>query len=192
MAKIYEFLAEGFEEIEAFAPLIPLRRSGVEVVLVSVTGEKVVHSVHGLNIISDVLFEEVGDFSDADMLMLPGGLPGAENLNAHKGLREVLSKHAAAGKRIGAICAAPMVLGSLGILEGKKATCYPGFEGFLKGAEVTGEPVTEDGMIITANGPGAALPYAFRILSYFVGEAEVKEMQDAMMYTRFVEWVAAK
>ena len=120
MAKIYEFLANGFEDIEGLAPVDILRRGGIDVVTVSITGSEFVETAHGITLKADAIFEDV-DFSDADMLLLPGGMPGSANLNAHNGVREVLVKHNEAGKRIGAICAAPMVLGSLGLLDGKKA-----------------------------------------------------------------------
>lgn len=186
MAKVYEFLAEGFEEIEAIAPIDILRRGHVEVKTVSITGCKKVLSAHGVTILADTIFEEAGDFSDADMLLLPGGMPGSTHLNVHEGLRELLLRHHAAGKKIGAICAAPMVLGSLGILKDKKATCSPGFQKHLVGATYTGELFQEDGNIITGEGPAATLPYAYRILSYFVGETETKALKDSMQYTHLI------
>ncbi len=182
MAKVYEFLANGFEEIEALAPVDILRRGGVEIKTVSITGSKEVETSHGISMKADLLFEECGDFSDADMLMLPGGLPGSTSLNEHEGLRKLLVRHAETGKRIGAICAAPMVLGSVGLLKGKKATCYPGFEKFLDGAEYTAELVTEDGNIITGEGPAATLPYAYTILAYFRGDEAAESIMQGMMY----------
>lgn len=182
MAKIYEFLADGFEDIEALAPVDILRRGGVEIKTVSVTGSRYVETAHGVTVKADLLFEEGGGFADADMLMLPGGMPGSQSLNGHEGLRALLLRHHGEGKRIGAICAAPMVLGSLGLLRGKRATCYPGFEKFLDGAEYTAELVTEDGGIITGEGPAASLPYAYRILSYFRGEDVTGGIEQDMMY----------
>lgn len=131
MAKVYEFLATGFEEIEALIPLDIMRRAGVEFKTVSVTGAKEVESAHGVKITADLLFEEA-DLSDADLLMLPGGLPGATNLNEHVGVKKSLIEQNRKGKMIGAICAAPMVLGGIGLLRGKRATCYPGFEKYLE------------------------------------------------------------
>jgi 4-methyl-5(b-hydroxyethyl)-thiazole monophosphate biosynthesis len=107
-------------------------------------------------------------------------------LNAHDGLKKVLLAQNAAGKRIGAICAAPLILGGLGILKGKKATCYPGFENTLTGAEYTPVLVQEDGNITTGEGPAAAFPYAYKILSYFVGEETAKNVADGMMYTHLM------
>ena len=186
MAKIYVFLAEGFEEIEALAPVDVLRRGGQEVVTLSVTGQQRVCSSHGVTIEADQLLEDV-NVDDADVLLLPGGMPGASNLNAHNGVREALLKHNEAGKRIGAICAAPMVLGSLGLLDGKKATCYPGFEDYLTGAEYTATLYQEADNIITGEGPAAAFPYAYKILSYFVGEEATKQMQEGMMYAHLMQ-----
>ena len=186
MAKIYEFLANGFEEVEALAPVDIFRRAGVEIQTVSVTGSEWVESSHGVTIKADVKFEDMYNFDDADMLMLPGGMPGATNLNEHAGVRETLLAHNAKGKHIGAICAAPMVLGSLGLLKGRKATCYPGFEKYLEGAEYTAELFTIDGNIITGEGPAATFPYAYEILKMFVGEAKTKELQQQMLYDRLM------
>jgi 4-methyl-5(b-hydroxyethyl)-thiazole monophosphate biosynthesis len=187
MAKVYEFLANGFEEVEALAPVDILRRGGVEIKTVSVTGSELVESSHGVTIKADLKFEEAGDYSDADLLMIPGGLPGATNLNAHEGVRNALLAQYENGRRVGAICAAPMVLGSLGILKGKRATCSPGFEKYLTGAEYTAELVTEDGNIITGEGPAASFPYAYRILSYFIGDDAVAELQAKMQYAHLME-----
>ncbi len=186
MAKVYEFLANGFEEIEALAPVDILRRGGVDVKTVSITGSERAESSHGITVKADLVFEQAGDFADADMLLLPGGLPGATNLNAHEGVRCALQRQYDGGRRIGAICAAPMVLGSLGLLEGKKATCSPGFEKYLTGADYTAQLFQEDGTIITGEGPAATLPYAYRILSYFVGEDAVRTLQRNMQYAHLM------
>ena len=148
MAKVYVFLADGFEDVEALIPIDVLRRGGVEVVTVSTTDFPLVESAHGVNIEADLQFEQC-DFSDADLLMLPGGMPGAANLYSHEGVCKAVCDQAAAGKKIAAICAAPaVVLAQLGLLEGKKATCYPGFEQVLKdaGAQYTGDLVTVNDM----------------------------------------------
>ncbi len=186
MAKVYEFLANGFEDIEALAPVDILRRGGVEIKTVSITGNEWVETSHGITLKADLKFEDIDSFEDADMLLLPGGMPGSANLNAHDGLKKVLLAQNAAGKRIGAICAAPLILGGLGILKGKKATCYPGFENTLTGAEYTPVIVQEDGNITTGEGPAAAFPYAYKILSYFAGEETAKNVADGMMYTHLM------
>jgi len=115
MAKVYEFLANGFEEIEALAPVDILRRGGIEVKTVSITGSEYAESSHGITVKADLVFEKAGDFSDADLLMLPGGMPGATNLKEHQGVREALLRQFNSGKLVSAICAGPMVLGSLGM-----------------------------------------------------------------------------
>ena len=117
MAKAYEFLANGFEDIEALAPVDILRRGGVEVKTVSISNNLMVESANGITVKADLLFDEVNDFSDADILMLPGGMPGAANLNLHEGLRKLLVKQNENGKRLGAICAAPMVLERARVLK---------------------------------------------------------------------------
>ncbi|ERK39068.1 DJ-1 family protein [Segatella baroniae F0067] len=186
MAKVYEFVANGFEEIEGLAPVDILRRGGVDIKTVSVTGSEFVESSHGVTIKADIKFEDA-DLRDADMLLLPGGLPGSVNLNEHEGVREALKRQNAAGKRIGAICAAPMVLASCGILDGRKATCSPGFEKhFNASTTYTGALFQEDGNVITGEGPAATLPYAYRILRYFVDEARVRELEKGMQYAHLM------
>lgn len=126
MKKVYVFLAEGFEEMEAVTPIDLLRRAGVDAKLVSVTGNRAVTGAHGVTYLADLLFEEIEE--DADMLVLPGGLPGTTNLQAHEGLTKLLLKQHEAHKWVAAICAAPMVLGALGIVKDRHATIYPGIE----------------------------------------------------------------
>ena len=183
---VYEFLATGFEEVEALAPVDILRRGGVEIKTVSVTGDLVVESAHGVGIRADLLFDEA-DLASADLLMLPGGLPGATNLNAHEGLRRALTEHNAKGRRIAAICAAPLVLGGLGLLEGRRATCYPGFEKYMTGATYTAELFTTDGNITTGRGPAAVLPYSYAILEQLAGADTAKAVRDGMIYTQLME-----
>lgn len=183
---VYVFLADGFEDIEALAPIDILRRGGVDVKTVSVMGSDYVETAHGITLKADAKFEDITDFENADLLLLPGGMPGALHLKNHKGLAEVLLAHHAEGKYIGAICAAPMVLGGLGLLQGKKATCYPGFEKYLDGAVYTADIVTIDGNIITGRGPAAALPYGYALLSLFVDKDTVKSIEDGMIYTQLM------
>lgn len=184
MAKVYVFLADGFEDVEALIPIDVLRRGGVEVVTVSTTDFPLVESAHGVNIEADLQFEQC-DFSDADLLMLPGGMPGAANLYSHEGVCKAVCDQAAAGKKIAAICAAPaVVLAQLGLLEGKKATCYPGFEQVLKdaGAQYTGDLVTVDGNITTGEGPAAAFPYAYELLSQLVNKEVSDQIAEGMRF----------
>ena len=181
MIKVYEFLATGFEEVEALAPIDILRRGGIDAQTVIITGQRTVVGAHGVGVESDILFEEVKDFEQAALLILPGGLPGATNLRDHAELCRVLSAHAAAGKDLAAICAAPLVLGHLNLVEGKRATCYPGFEKFLTGATYTRELVTVDGHIITGAGPAAALPFGYTLLARLRDAATADTIQRQML-----------
>lgn len=181
MKTIYVFLANGFEEIEALGTVDILRRAGLRVITISVMEKKEVASAHNVAVTSDGLFKDFS-FEDAAMLVLPGGMPGASNLKEHPGLEKLLVEFAAADKPLAAICAAPMVLGNLGLLNGKKATCYPGFESFLTGAEYTGALVERDGEIITGKGPGATFLFAFAIVEKFCGEEKVRELKEGMLF----------
>ena len=180
MKSICIFLAEGFEEMEAMFPLDILRRGGMDVKLVSVTGEKAVRSSHGVTIMADALFENVSE-EDVEMIVLPGGLPGATNLDAHEGLGKLIMTFAEAGRPLSAICAAPLVYGKRGLLKGKKVTCYPGFEKYLEGAEYTAALVEKDGNFITGKGPGAAMAFSFAIAEKYVGAEKVTELKQGMM-----------
>ena len=184
--KVYQFMADGFEDIEALIPLDVMRRGGVEFVTVSINGSKEVTSSHGVTMKTDMMFEGAC-FDDADLLMLPGGMPGAENLNNHEGVKKALTAQAEKGKLVAAICAAPMVLGGLGLLKGRRATCYPGFEEFLTGAEYTEELCTVDGNIITGEGPAAALPYAYTLLRMLAGEATSYAIAEGMRFVHLME-----
>jgi 4-methyl-5(b-hydroxyethyl)-thiazole monophosphate biosynthesis len=182
MAKVYVFLANGFEDVEALIPVDVLRRGGVEVVTVSTSDDLIVESAHGVGICADIMFEQ-GDFTDADLLMLPGGMPGASNLFEHEGVCKALEAQFAAGKKISAICAAPaVVLAQLGILDGKQATCYPGFEQMLTKATYTADLVTVDGQITTAEGPAAAFPYAYELLSQLVDQQTSDQIAEGMRF----------
>ena len=181
MSKIYTFLADGFEEIEALAPVDILRRANHEVVTVSINGTLWVQSSHGVTVKADTTIEEA-DTTDADMLLLPGGMPGATHLNQHEGVRKALLDHDASGKLIGAICAAPMVLGTLGLLKGRRATCAPGFETYLEGATYTGELVNTDGRFTTGSGAAASLTYAYTLLAQLSDATTVSTLQKKMEY----------
>lgn len=166
MAKVYIFLANGVEEIEALSVVDILRRGGVEAVTVSISGKKTILGSHNIEIGADVLFDEDA-LMDGDMLVLPGGLKGTNALMAHEGLRNLLFAYRDAGKYITAICAAPSVLGMNGILKGRRATCYPGFEDKLLGATVLTDGVVKDGNLITGKGMGVSIPFALTLLSVF-------------------------
>lgn len=187
MAKVYEFLANGFEEIEGLAPVDIFRRAGIDIKTVSVTGSDFVETSHGVTVKADLKFEDAGDFGDADLLMIPGGMPGAKNLNEHEGVRKALKKQYDSGKRVAAICAAPAVLASIGILDGKRATCSPGWEKhFNDSTTYTGALFEEDGLITTGEGPAATLPYAYHILGYFVPEEQVKALEKKMQFAHLI------
>ena len=180
MKTIFVFLADGFEEIEALTPVDILRRAGLSVKTVSVMDEQVVAGAHGVPVLADVMFDEV-NAEDAEMILLPGGLPGATNLDAHQGLSQMILDFAKEEKPLAAICAAPLVFGNRGLLEGKKATCYPGFETYLKGAQYTAALVEKDGNFITGKGPGAAMEFAFAMVEKYFGMDKVNELKQGMM-----------
>ena len=176
MGTVYAFFADGFEEIEAFTAIDTLRRAGLNVEIVSVTPDEIVVGAHDVSVLCDINFENC-DFFDAELLLLPGGMPGAATLDKHEGLRKLILD-------IAAICAAPMVLGKLGLLKGKKATCYPSFEQYLDGAECVNAHVVRDGNIITGMGPGAAMEFALTIVDLLVGKEKVDELVEAMCVKR--------
>jgi len=180
MKHLYLFLATGFEEIEAIATIDILRRAGLDIKSVSISDDLKVTGTHGISVEADCLFTEV-DFKEAEMLILPGGMPGTKNLNVHEGLKTAIAKHAKADKPLAAICAAPMILGQLGILEGREATCYPGNEIHLKGAILSEYMVVQDGNIITASGPGVAAEFALQIVEHFLGEEKMEEISKALL-----------
>ena len=180
MKNIFVFLAEGFEEIEALTPVDVLRRAGLSVQTVSVMDEQIVAGAHGVPVLADKMFAEINP-EDAEMILLPGGLPGATNLDAHEGLGQMIQDFAKEDKPLAAICAAPLVFGNRGLLQGKKATCYPGFETYLQGAEYTAALVEKDGNFITGKGPGAAMEFAFAIVEKYCGIDKVNELKQGMM-----------
>ncbi|MDR0794978.1 MAG: DJ-1/PfpI family protein [Tannerella sp.] len=179
--KAYLFLATGFEEIEAIATIDILRRGGVDVKTVSITGNHTVSGVHQIPVWADYLFEEA-DFSDGDTFILPGGGPGSFMLNDDERLKQLLVEKNEQNKWIAAICAAPLVLGGLGLLKGKKAICYPGMESYIEGAILTHSPVVTDGNIITGMGPGQAFNFGLAILAKMQGqEAADKVARDLLL-----------
>ncbi len=181
MKRVYVFLAQGFEEMEALGPVDILRRGGVEVLTVSITDCYEVVGAHGVRVMADRLLGEI-DAEGADLLLLPGGMPGAKNLLDCRPLHRLLTTHHQNGKLLGAICAAPMVLGQLGLLKGRRATCYPGFEHLLTGATTTNELVTVDGLIVTGKGPAATFDYGFTLLSMLSSEEKRREVAQGMMF----------
>ena len=181
MKKVYLFLADGFETVEALAPVDVMRRAGLDVVTVSIMERREVVSAQNVTVVADALYEEVA-FDDASALVLPGGGVGTDNLSAHGPLREALVAAHERGLLVAAICAAPMVLGRIGILQGRKATCYPGCEGDLFGAEYTVAAVQEDGNIITGCGPGVSFDFGFAIVERLCGAGTVATLRSQMQF----------
>lgn len=180
MKKVYVFLAEGFEEMEAVTPVDLLRRVNVDAKFVSITGDKAVTGAHGVTYQADLLFEEIED--DADMLVLPGGMPGTMNLMAHEGLAELLVKQYNDRKWVAAICAAPMVLGALGIVMGRFATIYPGMEEYLVGTDLSAEEVCVSGNVITSRAPGTAVPFALKLVEVLVSESYAEHLKKEIVF----------
>lgn len=180
--KIAVHMANGFEEIEAISIIDVLRRAGLDVVVVSVTGRLEVNGAHQIKILADKLFEEV-NYNEVSMIVLPGGMPGASNLDAHEGLKAQIVKFNNANKPLAAICAAPLVYGNLGILSGKQVVCYPGFEKYLRGAEVVNKPVAESGNVITGRGPGAAIQFALKLVEKLVSPEKAEILAGQMLVT---------
>ncbi|MDR0612262.1 MAG: DJ-1/PfpI family protein [Dysgonamonadaceae bacterium] len=180
MKKVFVFLSDGFEETEAIATTDVMLRGELDVTTVSVTGKLQVTGAHGIAVNAQALFENT-DFSKGEMLVLPGGMPGASNLNAHRGLKNLLKQYAQEGKKLAAICAAPLVLGGLDLLQGKKATAYPGFESTLKGAEYVTAGIVKDGNIITGKGPGFALDFGLAIVEELQGKAKAKAVAEGLL-----------
>ena len=173
----YLFLDNGFEEIEAITTVDLLRRANINLTTVSVTGKAMVLGAHNIAIEADGLIEDI-DFSDAEMLILPGGATKLDDCHA---LCDLLVQHNEAGKLIAAICAAPSVLGKLGILAGKQATCYPGFEQYL-GESYIGGFVVESKNVITAKGPGLSSDFAFCLIEKLAGSEVADQVYDTAQY----------
>ena len=178
--KVAVHLADGFEEIEAITIIDVLRRAGVDVVTVSITGKLDVYGAHQIKVSADVIFEQV-NYDEIFMIVLPGGMPGSSNLNEHKDLRAQIVLFNDANKQLAAICAAPLVYGNLGILNGRRAVCYPGFEKYLKGADILNIPVTESGNITTGRGPGVAIKFALKLVEKLVSVQEAEQVADQML-----------
>lgn len=183
MKTSFLFLAAGFEEIEALTAVDVLRRAGMPVKTVSITHSLQVTGAHGITVAADVLYDNTL-FDDPLWLILPGGMPGAENLYDYAPLQGLLERQAKSSEgKIAAICASPaVVLGQLGLLEGKNATCYPGFEDKMIGANPLPEPVVVDENILTGNGPANSLPFALEIVKVTLGDQIAREVGGGMLY----------
>ncbi len=195
MSKLAVFFAEGYEEIEALTVVDICRRCGLEIDMVSVPGaeagnnaaseqdERWIRSSHNVNVQMDKTIAEV-NFEDYDMLILPGGKLGTENLEAHEGLMAQVDAFYRGGRYVAAICAAPSILGHRGILKGRKACCYPGFESQLEGADVTEGPVEISDKVVTARGMGASVDFALAIAGIFCGQDKAGQLAETICYRR--------
>lgn len=179
---IYCFLADGFEELEAIAPIDILRRADIEVVTVGVTGD-VINGRHGIKVTADCLIENIELSDKLEGVILPGGLPGATNLEESDGVQKAIDFAASEGKLVCAICAAPQILGHKGLLKGKEAIAYPGFEDELEGAIISKDFVAVDGNFITAKGAGVATDFGFEIVAAIKGR-EVSDKIKAAIQCR--------
>ncbi len=178
---VYAFLADGFEETEAIAVIDTIKRGGISVCTVSITEDKMVKGSHDIRIEADEVISGI-DFDKADMLFLPGGMPGTLNLLNCELLTEQIKKFNTEGKKLAAICAAPSVFGQLGILKGKKAICYPGFEEKLTGAQITNEKVVKDGNVFTSKGMGTAIDLGLEIVAEYMGRGKADEVAKSIQY----------
>ncbi|MBO5207767.1 MAG: DJ-1/PfpI family protein [Lachnospiraceae bacterium] len=181
MSKVSVFFAPGYEEIEALTVVDILRRAGIEVDMVSITGEKKVTGSHKITVEMDKLFEEV-DFEQNDMIVLPGGMPGTTNLEAFEPLMKQVEDFYAKEKYVAAICAAPSIFGHRGMVKGRNACANPGFESHLEGANVKKEPAVVDGHVITSRGMGTAIPFGLAILEQLKGKEAAEEMKGKLVY----------
>lgn len=177
---VYFFLADGFEEIEALCPVDLCRRVGIDAKTVSITENRTVTGSHGIAVQADLTAADaLGDF---DMVVLPGGLPGTTHLEASPLVQGALDRALAEDKYIAAICAAPMVLGKRGILAGKEAICFPGFEQYLDGATVSGKKVVLDGKVLTAAGMGVSHDFGLAIVEIFKGKETAETLGKTVLY----------
>ena len=175
------FFANGYEEIEALTVVDLTRRAGIETWMVSITDEKMVTGSHGISVSMDKTLTEV-NFDEVEMIVLPGGMPGTLNLEACEPLMDKVKEFDKAGKYISAICAAPTVFGHLGLLNGKKACCYPSMEEGLVGAEVTYESTATAEHILTSRGMGTAIDFGLQIIAKFQGQEAANEMAKKIVY----------
>lgn len=181
MKKVYIYLAEGFEEIEALAPADILRRAGAQVTLISISEHTTVTGAHGIRVTADCTINSVQD--DADMIVLPGGCPGYENLAKCSSLEKTIEKMLSSKKTVAAICGAPAaVLGEKGFLKGRRAVCYPGMENRLFCKETPDAGVCVDGNIITAKSAGYAVDFALTLVEHLFGSSQKVEVENGIVY----------
>lgn len=176
---VYVFLADGFEEVEALTPVDLMRRAGVEVKTVGVTGEIVTGS-HKIPVKTDITVDEVELDDNIEMIVLPGGMPGTINLQNDVYVDQTIDFCVNNDKYLAAICAAPKILGGKGLLDGKEAICFPGFEDELLGAKLSEDIVAVDGKIITAKGAGAALKFGLKIVEILVSKEQADKLEESL------------
>jgi len=179
MKKVILFFANGTEEVEALTAVDLLRRAGAEVTLAGVGGREITGS-HGIRITADIAEDEISSY-DYDMAVIPGGMPGTMHLDASPAVEKTLSEVSENGGFLAAICAAPLVLGKRGYLNGKKAICYPGFEAYLEGASLSESRVCRDGKIITAAGAGVALDFALALIEALYGAEKAAQIRASVL-----------
>ena len=180
MRSVYVFCADGFEEVEGLTAVDLLRRAGVSVTMVSIMGRTKITGARNISVNTDILIEDIKE--EADMLVLPGGMPGTNYLRDHEGLAELLKKQYEAGKWVAAICAAPSVFGDLGILNGKEAVCYSGFEERLTGATIGEGTVAVTDHVITSRGMGTAIDFAAALIARLQDEKKAEEIKTSIIY----------
>ena len=181
MSKLCAFFAPGFEECEGLLVVDILRRGGVDVTIAAVGADRMVTGSHKIAVQADALAQEL-DFSAFDAVFLPGGMPGTLHLKENALVRRTATEFAAAGKVVAAICAAPTVLADLGLLKGLQATCYPGFEKDMAGAETTGAEFVRQGNLLTGRALGAAIPFGLELLAMLEGEEKAAGIRAAICY----------
>lgn len=176
---VYTLLAEGFEEIEALSVVDILRRAEIDVKMISVSVNKEVTGAHGIKVVAD---DVISNVSRGDLLFLPGGMPGVKNLEASEDVIRIIKEYLSNNKYVAAICAAPSILGKMGVLKGKSAVCFPGFEKFLDGAVVLSDKVVIDSNIITSRGAGTASELGFTIVELLKDNETAKKLKTGMIY----------
>lgn len=179
MSKVNVYLADGFEEVEGLTVVDLLRRAGIETDMVSIMGRKEITGARKIPVLADKLFEEQ---DDPDVIVLPGGMPGTLHLKAHEGLADLIRKANKDGKLLAAICAAPTIYGEMGLLEGKNATCYPGMEDKLLGANWQEQSVVVDGNFVTSRGVGTAIAFALTLVTILKDEETAKSLANSIVY----------
>ena len=182
MSKVYIFLADGFEDIEGLTVVDLMRRAGIDIETVSIKNSREITTSHNITMYTDRIFEGT-DFSDADMLVLPGGMPGTKYLGEYAPLQELLRGFYEKGGKVAAICAAPSIFGSLGFLKNRKATAYPSFMGSLEGAEAVEDQVVVDGNVTTSRGLGTAIPFALSLIEQLLGREKAEEIAESVVYS---------